>query len=70
MNSSVCLLKTIEKFRTELDIQVNVDYIIYYKVNDLLLGSNRHGIQEIDHLNTMVFLRVNDFLTQSVSRKY
>ena len=69
MNSSVCLLKTIEKFRTELDIQVNVDYIIYYKVNDLLLGSNRHGLQEIDHLNTMV-LFVTDFLTQSVSRKY
>lgn len=69
MNSSVCLLKTIEKFRTELDIQVNVDYIIYYKVNDLLLGSNRHGIREIDYLNTMV-LFVTDFLTQSVSRKY
>ena len=58
MNSSSLLFKTIEKLRSELDIQLNVDYILYYKVNDLLLGSNIHRIQEIDHLNTMVFLSV------------
>lgn len=58
MNSSSLLFKTIEKLRSELDIQIDVDYILYYKIGDLLLGSNLHGIQGIDHLNTMVFLSV------------